>query len=64
MAKRLMAVKELRGKTRMRAESVEATHGLHKIGAASGKKTEMITLKMLGKHCFVKCRGLGLSDRA
>ena len=64
MAKRLTAVKELRGKARMRAEIVEATRGLHKIGAVSGKKTEMIAPKMLGKNCLVKCRGLGLSDRA
>ncbi len=64
MAKRLTAVKKLRGKARMHAEIVEATRGVHKIGAVSGKKTEMITLKMLGKSCFVKGRGLALSDRA
>ncbi len=52
MAKRPKSVKELR------------IRGVHKIGAVSGKKTEMITLKMLGKSCFVKGRGLGLSDRA
>ena len=58
MAKRIKAEAELRGKTRMRAEIVEATRGLHKIGAVSDKQLEMTTLKMLGRNALPKVEAM------
>lgn len=49
---------ELRGKERLRAEIVEMTQALHKIGAVSGDELEMTTLKMLGKDALPKVEAM------
>ncbi len=54
MAQQNRSKPQLRGNTRMRAEIVEATQGLHKIGVVSGEELEMTTLKMLGKDAMPK----------
>ena len=53
MAKQGKAKKELRGKTRMRAEIVEAVRGLHKVGAIGNDELQKTTMKMLGRK---RCR--------
>ena len=45
-------------KARMRAEIVEAMHGLHKIGAVSAAEFEKTTLAMLGRDALPKVTGL------
>ena len=45
---------ELRGKTRRRAEIVETTRGLHKIGAITDAQLEKTTLRMLGRDALPK----------
>jgi hypothetical protein len=46
MAPRSKAKAELRGKARMRAEIVEISRGLNKIGAISDAELEKTTLKL------------------
>ncbi len=58
MAARNKPKGELRGKARMRAESVEATQGLHKIGVVSDEELEITTLKMLGKDALPKVEAM------
>lgn len=48
------AKKGLRGKARMRAEIVEISLGLHKIGAISDAELEKTTLRMLGRDALPK----------
>lgn len=54
MASRDKANAELRGKARMRAEIVEITRSLHKIGVVSDAELEKTTLKMLEKDSLPK----------
>ncbi len=59
MAKRSSTKAELRGKARLRSEIVEATRGLHRIGAVSDAHLEKTTVKMLGRNRYQrsqKCR--------
>lgn len=48
------AKSELRGKARVRAEIVEISRGLHKIGAISIAELEKTTLRMLGRDALPK----------
>lgn len=52
----------LKGKARLRSEIVEATRGLHKIGAVSDAELEKTTLKMLGKDALPKVEALLPTD--
>ena len=54
MAKRSSTKAELRGKARLRSEIVEATRGLHRIGAVSDAHLEKTTVKMLGRNALPK----------
>ncbi len=49
---------EPRGRARMRAEIVEATQGLHKIGAVSDEELAVTTLRMLGKDGLPKVEAM------
>lgn len=55
---------ELRGKARMRAEIVEISRGLHKIGAISDAELEKTTLKMLGRDALPKVAPLSPAEIA
>ena len=57
MAKRNSATRASRGKARMRAEIVEISRGLHKIGAISDAELEKTTLRMLGRDALPKVKG-------
>jgi putative transcriptional regulator len=46
--------KELRGKARLRAEIVEISRVLHKVGAVSDEELEQTTLRMLGRDALPK----------
>ena len=54
MARRSSTKAELRGKARLRSEIVEATRGLHRIGAVSDAHLEKTTVKMLGRNALPK----------
>lgn len=41
-----------RGKRRVRAEIVEMTRTLHKVGAVSGKELQKTTIRMLGRSAL------------
>ena len=58
MATKNKPTSELRGKARMRAEIVEATRGLHKIGVVSAADLEKTTLAMLGRDALPKVTDL------
>ena len=49
---------EPRGRARMRAEIVEATHGLHKIGVVSADELRKTTLAMLERDALPKVADL------
>ena len=50
------------GKTRMRAEIVEAMRGLHKIGAVSEAEVTKTTLRMLGRNALPKVKPMSPSQ--
>ena len=54
MATKRKATGEPRGKSRIRAEIIEATRGLHKIGVVSDAELEKTTLAMLGREALPK----------
>jgi putative transcriptional regulator len=54
MAMRNEVTDEPRGRARLRAEIVEMTQVLHKVGAVTDEELEMTTLKMLGKDALPK----------
>lgn len=58
MAAKSKAKGELRGKARMRAEIVEATRALHRIGVVSAGELEITTLKLLGKNAAPKVEAM------
>jgi len=58
MSKRTKARGELRGKARLRAEIVEATRGLHKIGAVSDDELKKTTMRMLGRAALPKVEAM------
>ncbi len=62
MTRRNKAKGELRGKARLRAEIVEMTQGLHKIGVVSDEELEMTTLKMLGKDALPKVEAMAPAE--
>ena len=64
MATRTKAKEVLRGKARMRAEIVEISRGLHKIGAISDSELEKTTLRMLGRDALPKVADLSPSEIA
>jgi len=64
MATRSKAKSELRGKARIRAEIVEISRGLHKIGAISDAELEKTTLRMLGKDALPKVKVLSPAEIA
>jgi putative transcriptional regulator len=55
---------QLKGKTRMRAEIVEAMRGLHKIGAVNDAELEKTTLRMLGRTALPKVADLSPDEIA
>src|SRR5271157_3529527 len=64
MAKQSKARTELRGKARLRSEIVEATRGLHKIGAVSDDELEKTTVKMLGRNALPKVKKMSPAEIA
>ena len=62
MAKKADVV--LRGKARMRAEIVEATRGLHRIGVVSDEELEMTTIRMFGEGSLPKIKPLSPTEIA
>lgn len=55
---------DLRGKARIRAEIVEMTRALHKVGAVSDDELEKTTLRMLGKDALPKPKALSADEIA
>jgi putative transcriptional regulator len=45
---------ELKGRARLRAEIVEMTQGLHRLGMVSGDELKQTTLRMLGRDALPK----------
>ena len=64
MATKAEASGVLKGKARMRAEIVEATRGLHKIGVVSDAELEKTTIAMLGRDAWPKVADLSPKDIA
>jgi putative transcriptional regulator len=62
MTKRAKQKTELRGKTRMRAEIVEMSESLHKVGAISDEQLQKTTLRMLGKDALPKVERMSPSQ--
>jgi putative transcriptional regulator len=62
MARTNRAKGELKGKARMRSEIVEATQGLHKIGAISDAELKKSTLRMLGRVAVPKVANLSPAE--
>jgi putative transcriptional regulator len=62
MATRRKAKGKLRGKARMRAEIVEISRGLNKIGAISNAELEKTTLRMLGRDALPKVATLSPNE--
>ena len=58
MATKTRVKRELRGKARMRAEIVEISRGLHKIGAISDAELQKTTLRMLGRDALPKVKDM------
>ena len=58
MATKGKAAGELHGKARMRAEIIEATLGLHKLGVVNDAELEKTTLAMLGRGALPKVADL------
>ena len=58
MATKSKATGEPRGKSRIRAEIIEATRGLHKIGVVSDAELAKTTLAMLGRDALPKVADL------
>jgi putative transcriptional regulator len=64
MTRKTKAKRELKGKARMRAEIVEISQGLHRIGAISSAELEKTTLKMLGRDALPKVQPMSPADIA
>jgi putative transcriptional regulator len=64
MAKQNKIKGELRGKARIRAEIVEISRGLHRIGAISDAELEKTTIRMLGKDALPKVETLSPAEIA
>ncbi len=63
MTKRIRSKKvELRGKARMRAEIVEISQGLHKIGAITDAELAKTTMAMLGRDALPKVAALSPAE--
>ena len=62
MKKKNRVVRELKGKARLRAEIVEISRTLHKLGAISSNELEKTTLKMLGRDALPKVRPMSPAD--
>ncbi len=62
MATRAKKKTELRGKNRMRAEIVEMSKSLHKVGAISDEQLQKTTLRMLGKDALPKVEPMSPSQ--
>jgi putative transcriptional regulator len=62
MATRRKIKGELRGKARMRAEIVEISRGLNRIGAISNAELEKTTLRMLGRDALPKVATLSPAE--
>ena len=62
MTNRSRTKKELRGKARMRAEIVDISRALHKVGAVSDAEVEKTTLRMLGREALPKIAPLSPAD--
>jgi putative transcriptional regulator len=64
MATKRKASDGLGGKARMRAEIVEISRGLNKIGAISSAELEKTTLRMLGRDALPKVATLSPAEIA
>lgn len=62
MTKKTKANNELRGKARLRAEIVEMTEGLNRLGMISDDELQMTTLKMLGRDKLPKVEDMTASE--
>ena len=54
----------LKGRARMRAEIVEISRGLHKIGAITDAELEKTTMRMLGRDALPKVADLSPAEIA
>lgn len=64
MTRKSKAKGDLKGKTRMRAEIVEAMQGLHRVGVVDHAELEKTTLKMLGRDALPKVKRLSPTEIA
>ena len=62
--KKAKDARELRGKARLRAEIVEMTRVLHKVGAVSDAELEKTTLRMLGRDALPRPEALSADEIA
>jgi putative transcriptional regulator len=62
MQKQTKGATELRGKARIRAEIVEMSRALHKVGAVSDAELEKTTLRMLGRDAPPKVKPLSANE--
>jgi putative transcriptional regulator len=60
--KQAKGARELRGKARIRAEIVEMSRALHKVGAVSDGELEKTTLRMLGREALPKVKPLSANE--
>jgi putative transcriptional regulator len=60
--KETRGARELRGKARIRAEIVEMSRALHKVGAVSDADLEKTTLRMLGRDALPKVKPLSANE--
>ena len=62
MARARKTEKKQTGKARMRAEIVEITRGMHRLGMVSDAELEKTTLRMLGRDALPKVATLSPSE--
>ena len=62
MARMMKAKGELKGRARLRAEIVEMTQGLHRLGMVSDGELAQTTLRMLGRDALPKVAPLSPAD--
>src|SRR6476469_4833641 len=62
MQKQTKGATELRGKARIRAEIVEMSRALHKVGAVSDAELEKTALRMLGRDALPKVKPLSANE--
>ena len=64
MTRKTKGKAELRGKAKLRADLVELTHDMHRVGLVDDAELERTTLKMLGRDALPKVNPLSPGDIA